>query len=69
MGLKLRYNLFYGVQAKDVYAVYREFYGNRRRAILFEGSERDAISVYNPQNEWVIVKLGSGWEWKERREA
>lgn len=69
MGLMLRYNLFYQVQAKNVYGAYREFYGNRRRTILFEGRERDAISIYHPQNEWTVVNLGSGWEWKERREA
>lgn len=69
MGLKLRYNLFYQVQPQDVYSAYREFYGNRGRIILFEGHDRDAISIYQPQDEWVVVELGSGWEWKERREA
>lgn len=69
MGLKLRYNLFYQVQAQDVYGVYREFYGKRGRTVLLEGCANDAISIYHPQNDWVVVKLDSGWEWKERREA
>lgn len=69
MGLKLRYNLFYEVQAKDVYGMYREFYGNCGRTLLFKGCERDEISIYHPQNQWVVVELGSGWEWKERREV
>lgn len=69
MGLNLRYNLFHLVQAQAVYAVYREFYGKRRRTVLLEGCENAAISIYHSQNDWVVVELGSGWEWKERREA
>lgn len=69
MGLKLRYNLFYDVQAADVYSVYQEFYGKQKRIVLFEGHAEDAISIYCSKHKWVVVWLGSGWEWQERRKV
>jgi hypothetical protein len=69
MGLFLRYNLFHKVSASLVYGAYCSFYEKRGRPLQQIGSERQSIDFYCEENDWTVVDLDAGWEWKERREA
>lgn len=69
MGLKLRYNLFHGVTAAEVYGAYVSFYAERGRPLQDVGKESQQLDFYESAGGWVVVSLDGGWEWKERREA
>jgi hypothetical protein len=69
MGLMLRYYLFHNVTGKDVCGALKAFYAGRGRPLEADGPEHDAITVHEAENDWVVVDLDIGWEWKERREA
>jgi len=73
MALKLRYYLFYGVTSGAVYGSLKSFYAARARPLQLSNPNAEpsdeSIDVYEVDNNWVVVGLDSGWEWKERREA
>jgi len=73
MGLRLRYYLFYGVASGDVGGALQAFYAVRGRPLqkTLAGTVPSDLSlyIYTADNNWVVVELDSGWEWKERREA
>jgi hypothetical protein len=69
MGLKLRYNLYHGVTGGAVCGALKSFYATRGRPLKSSGPDSQRIDVHEAENNWVVVALDSGWEWKERREA
>jgi hypothetical protein len=69
MGLKLRYNLFRDASVEAVYGAYASFYAQRGRPLQPAGKETRRLDFYQENNDWVVVGLDGGWEWKERREA
>jgi hypothetical protein len=78
MGLQLRFYLFHGVSSGDVRGALQEFYADRGRPLepldtSIADIDRDLtgriIEIYAADNNWVVVRLDGGWEWKERLEA
>jgi hypothetical protein len=72
MGLKLRINLFYQVQPQYIYGTYVRFYSARGFQILEHHenpSRRFQFTLYELDNDWCVLALDEGWEWKLRREA
>jgi hypothetical protein len=68
VGLKLRYNLFYST-AEAVYDAFASFYGRRGSRLQAVDDGRGSLNFYREHDGWVVVDLGTGWEWKVRREA
>ena len=68
MGLKLRYNLFRS-PAEPVYDAFATFYGQRGFKLRDADDGRGRLNFYCEHAGWTVVDLGSGWEWKVRREA
>ena len=68
LGLKLRYNLFCS-SAAPVYDAFASFYGRRGSKLQPAGDGQGSLNFYSENNGWTVVDLGSGWEWKVRREA
>jgi hypothetical protein len=68
VGLKLRYNLFYST-AEAVYDSFATFYGRRDSRLRAADDGNGSLNFYREQDGWVVVDLGSGWDWKVRREA
>jgi hypothetical protein len=69
MGLKLRYNLFHSVTAKDVFSVYSRFYSTRNATLISCNDEFKKYELYESDSTWTILHWNGGWEWKVRREA
>jgi hypothetical protein len=71
MGLKLRFNLFYGVTPKAVYGAYAHFHAKRNHILADpdNGNPRRRFELYEPNNNWVVLSWDGGWEWVIRREA
>src|SRR5690606_14733768 len=68
VGLFLRYNLFYS-PADAVYEAFAAFYGRRGSRLQPAEQDQARLNFYREHNGWAVVDLGSGWEWKVRREA
>ena len=68
MGLKLRYNLFRS-RAEAVYDAFASFYGRRGSKLRIVNGDTGRLNFYHEQDGWTVVDLGSGWEWRVRREA
>lgn len=69
MGLALRYNLFHDVDAIEVLNSVKAFYSPRGFQIAQSGLERRRFDLHATRDEWAILSLDGGWEWKIRREA
>lgn len=68
MGLKLRYQVFRHTTASAVYGAYLSFYESRGRPLQVTGADWQRIDFHREIDDWVVVSLDGGWEWKERRE-
>jgi hypothetical protein len=69
MGLKLRVNLFLGVDAPDVFTAFSTFYGRRHAALVPEDDRERRYDLRRRQGRWCVLEWNAGWEWRERREA
>jgi hypothetical protein len=68
MGLKLRYNLFYEVEADAVYAALESYWTERGRQIQTT-VRRDEYVLYHSEHGWMLLEWDGGWEWELRRAA
>jgi hypothetical protein len=75
MGLKLRYNLFYGVEAEGVYDALESFWTQHGHQILISAPlagrhvPSDGYQLYQSQGGWTLLDWDIGWEWTLRRQA
>lgn len=69
MGLKLRLNLYYRVDAHHVYGAYKRFYAARGRDLVESGDEFCKFTLHETDQDWTVLSLDGGWEWSERRQA
>jgi hypothetical protein len=75
MGLALRYNLFYGVDAEAVYGGIVSFWVRLGFRLLptplrpLPELPFDAYVLYRPRGGWTLLAWDSGWEWARRRQA
>jgi hypothetical protein len=75
MGLKLRYNLFYAVQAEPVYQALASFWGQRHCQLqttairALPAAAWDTYTLYEERGGWTLLDWDGGWEWTLRREA
>jgi hypothetical protein len=69
MGLKLRYNLFYGVHHNDVYDAYAQFYAGIGQPLVDKGDKSRELAIHENENNWVVLKLDGGWEREVRQQA
>jgi hypothetical protein len=69
MGLKLRLNLYYQVEAHDVYDAYKAFYASRGQDLIDLGDDFFQFTLYEKDQDWTVLGLDSGWEWTVRRQA
>jgi hypothetical protein len=69
MGLKLRLNLYYQVEARAVYGAYKAFYAARGRDFLDSGNESGEFTLHDQDQNWTALSLDAGWEWSLRRQA
>ncbi|HEY3320921.1 MAG TPA: hypothetical protein VGP72_10690 [Planctomycetota bacterium] len=69
MGLKLRVNTFFQVNAEDVYSAYLQFYGPGAVLEDFPCGEQDQYVLRQRRQDWTILEWDGGWEWLVRRQA
>ncbi|MCK6472120.1 MAG: hypothetical protein L6R28_10270 [Planctomycetes bacterium] len=69
MGLFLRLNLFYEVEARDVYRAYEDFYQQRGESLYLSGTESNVYKLHEREKRWTLLEWNGGWEWDIRRKA
>ena len=71
MGLALRYNLFYSVEAEQVYQALASFWAQRHCRLRTTPLQppRGAYTLYEPRADWTLLDWDGGWEWELRRQA
>jgi hypothetical protein len=73
MGLKLRYNLFYGVESKAVYGALKWFWAKQHHQVLttplrsLPAVASDEYLLYQATDGWTLLDWNGGWEWTLRR--
>jgi hypothetical protein len=75
MGLKLRYNLFFEVEAEEVYAALESYWNGHGRRLLATApqlppdSASDGYELHRRHDGWTLLSWDGGWEWELRRAA
>jgi hypothetical protein len=74
MGLKLRYQLFYGAQPSDLYDIYAQVYtaaGHPLYIVTDPQPEDDwyEARLHQQDGGWTVLDSHGGWEWELRRQA
>jgi hypothetical protein len=69
MGLKLRLNLYYQVDARAVYDAYRAFYAAIGKNVIDSGDDFFQFTLHENDQDWTVLSLDGGWEWSVRRQA
>lgn len=70
MGLKLRLNVFYNADARDVYDAYKAFYVAQGEDLVdHSGDDFSRFTLYQKDRDWTVLWLDGGWEWSVRRQA
>ncbi|MBN1909509.1 MAG: hypothetical protein JW818_07220 [Pirellulales bacterium] len=69
MGLKLRLNLYYQVEARAVYGAYKGFYASIGKNLVESGDDLFKFILFEKDQDWTVLWLDGGWEWSVRREA
>jgi hypothetical protein len=69
VGLNLRLNLFYQVEAADVWGALRALHASRGVDVVETTARSDGYELYALDSNWCVLGWDAGWEWKDRREA
>ncbi len=62
-------NLFHAVEAESIFECMAEFYATAGHPLVDEGDAEWRSTIHVRHNDWVVVDLGHGVEWRLRRGA
>lgn len=70
MGLKLRVNLYYQQDHKQVYEALFDFYQSIGKSFQFSGNQFHRLDLFQSDGQWVLLTLDGGWNhWQTRQKA